>query len=153
MIYDSYGNNTDGLFDLNVQYRLLLRAADGSRSLQEGYTTLYRTLEEGRWKTMMTLQNDNWSRRPAIVLALKSDWRTGMSWYLALDGQNWQGSVEEGEAGRMLVAAQVPGVQGEVLGEVWGGASPGLKLEAGDAKVEARLSPKQLPCKYSWLSS
>ena len=139
MIYDSYGNNTDGLFDINLQYRFLQKADDGTDRLQEGYFTLYRTLEEGRWKTMMTLQNDNWSRRPFIVLALKSDWRTFMSWYLALDGQTWQGKVEEGKAGKVVVAAQVPGLQGKVVGEVWGGASPGLKLEAGDNKVQASL--------------
>jgi hypothetical protein len=49
IIYDAYGNNMDGLFDINIQYSFVEKRGQLGDRLQEGYFTLYRTLEAGHW--------------------------------------------------------------------------------------------------------
>ena len=116
LIFDSYGTSMDGLFDINVQYSFVQKRESLTDLQQEGYFTLYRTLDDGRWKTMMTVHNNHLTPQPFLILALESDWWSFLRVSLAFLGRTWRARAVRQGQGRFLATAWLPGqiVVGEV---------------------------------------
>ena len=91
-----------------------------------------------RWKTMLTLQNDNRSMTPFVVIALESDWRSFLRVFLTFDGSSLDTRlVLQGD--KLLIRSKC--AQAELELEGWKEEEIELRLVVrGEVEGEARLA-------------
>merc|ERR1711962_841899 len=98
----------DGLFDINVEYKFIEKMDSLPDLPHRGYFTLYRTLEAGRWKTMMTVMNNNREPKPFLVVAAESDWKTKLFVSVKYERKTWELRVKR-EGGRVRARISLEG--------------------------------------------
>ena len=107
------GSAIDGLFDMKVDYKFIQKFMLLADRPQEGSFILSRKLEAGKWKTRVTVDNNNRVPKPFLDISVECDWKNKLKMIIIFEEDSsyneWRLKIERSLTSQVPFDVDNPG--------------------------------------------